>query len=144
MQAFHLARQLGDPYLACQMLSNMAILHTRLRETDEAKSYLSELLEYALDHILRPLQCEVLVVYARLLFNERRAERAAEVCGLLSVNMHAAAVEPRLTSLVESLSKVLTFDSFTASHERGRLMSLDGVLDQTRLDLRKVRAFITD
>lgn len=144
MQAFYLARQLGDPYLACQMLSNMAILHTRLRETDEAKSYLSELLEYALNHILRPLQCEVLVVYARLLFNERRAERSAEMCGLLSVAMHAAAVEPRLATLHESLWNTLGRDSYEAAHERGRLMSLDGVLDQTRIDLRKVRAFITD
>lgn len=144
MQAFQLARQLGEPYLACQMLSNMAVLYTRLRETDEAKAYLSELLEYALDHILRPLQCEILAVYARLLFNERRAERAVEMCGLLSVNMHAAAVDSRLMPLAKSLSALLGPDSFAAAHERGRLMSLDGVLDQTRLDLRKGRAFTSD
>ena len=58
--------------------------------------------------------------------------------------MHGAAVEPRLSPMLESLSKVLDSASYAAAIERGRLMSLDGVLDQTRIDLRKVRAFITD
>jgi hypothetical protein len=66
------------------------------------------------------------------------------MCGLLSVAMHAAAVEPRLALLHENLWKTLGRDSYEAAHERGRLMSLDAVLDQTRIDLRKVRAFITD
>lgn len=139
LQALFTARQFADPYLACGLLNNMAVLYTRLRETDEAKTYLLELLEYALDMTLRPLECEILVVYARLLLNERRAERAAEISGLVSVNIHAAAVEPRLSPLIESLARVLDLDTFTEAHERGRMMSLDAVLDQARIDLVRSR-----
>jgi hypothetical protein len=56
--------------------------------------------------------------------------------------MHAAAVEPRLSILIDSLSHALDFDTFSDAHDRGRMMSLDAVLDQVSIDLRKVRVFV--
>ncbi len=142
LQALTTARQLADPYLSCALISNMAVLHTRLRETDELKGFLLELLEHAVDMGLRPLECEVLIVYAQLLLNERRAERAAEISGLLAVHMHAAAVEPRLSPLLDAILRVLDADAFRDAHERGKLMSLEAVLDQSRIDLRRTRVSI--
>lgn len=142
LQALNTAKQLADPYLSCTMLSNMAVLHTRLRETDELKGFLLDILEYAVDMNLRPLECEVLGVYARLLLNERRVERAAEICGLLTMHLHAVAVEPRLSPLLDALTHVLDPESFNEASERGKLMSLEAVLDQARIDLRRTRVSI--
>lgn len=61
--------------------------------------------------------------------------------GLLSVSLKKHAVDARVSRIIEEISPQMTADEFTEAHDLGKLMSLEAVLDQAIVDLRRQVVF---
>ncbi|GIK27663.1 MAG: serine/threonine-protein kinase PknK [Chloroflexi bacterium] len=141
VEALQTARQLNAPFLECSLLWNIAKRAAVMHDPAEVKRRLADLMDRARDRSMVSLECETMAVYARMLASEKRLVRSAELTGLLSVSLKKHAVDARVSRIIEEISPQMTADEFTEAHDLGKLMSLEAVLDQAIVDLRRQVVF---